>query len=183
VPHSANRPPQEAESGRRMVESGKRRASAGPAGPALRHQRDGLDLDAGAFGERGHLDGGAGGLVGAEGLGVEFVELGEEPEVRQEHGGLHHVQHAAIGRLEHRPEVGQDLLHLGGEGGVDQLPRGGVEGDLPGGVDEAALQDGLAVGPDGGGGLVGLDGVHGFPPGDVPVLYPAPILKQNASPI
>ena len=98
----------------------------------FRHVGPDFYLDLGAAGERGDLDGRAGGLVIAERLGVDGVDRGELPDVGDEHRRLGDVGEARAAVAQHRGDVRQHLTGLGLDAAGDHRAGRGIETDLAG---------------------------------------------------
>lgn len=133
-------------------------AAVGRGGGVVAEADDEFDLHAGAAGQGGDLDGGAGRLVAAEALFVDGVQLAEVAEVGDEHGGLDHAAEAGPRLGQHGGQVVEHLLGLR----LDPVGHAAVEGerDLPRGEQQVADPDGVAVGADGGRGAGGIDRGH-----------------------
>ena len=116
---------------------------------------DGLDLDPSAFGERGHLDGGAGGLMAGKIGGVHVVHGGEIAEVDEENRCLYDIGKGHFVRFQDRAEVVQDEGGLLRHVAFEQVAGDGVEGDLARAKEEVPDGDGLRVRADGLGGIGG----------------------------
>ena len=92
--------------------------------------------------------------------GIDFVECGEVRDVREEAGGLDGVREVGTGSTEDGGEVLADLLCLSCHVRRRDLADGGVDTDLSRGVDERADAHRLAVGAEGGGGVVAVNHFH-----------------------
>src|SRR5690349_6992209 len=108
-------------------------------------QRDGVDLDLGAGGQRGDLDRRAGRRLRADVLRVHLVHRGEVAEVRQVDRRLHEPVEAAAGLLEDRSQVREHLLGLLLDRVAHDLRVVGPQGELPRDEDEVAGADRLRV--------------------------------------
>src|SRR3989304_10290414 len=99
---------------------------------------DQLDLDLDPDGERGHLEGGAGGGRTGEEPAVHLVDGGEVGDVDQEDVRLTDVVVAEAEVAEDQADVGHHPLRLGG--GITLHPGGGgrVERHMAGGEDAPA---------------------------------------------
>jgi len=73
-------------------------------------------------------------------------------------------------------EDGDEVLQRAAGLGFDAFGEragGGIEAELAGNEEQSVFRNRLGVGADGGGGLVGLDDVHGIPPENGPIIDPA----------
>ena len=80
-----------------------------------------LDFDAGAHGQAGDLDGGAGGIGLGHVLLVDRVHGRELFEIEHEDGRFHDVGVGEAGGVEQRLDVLEDLLGLGVDAAVDEF--------------------------------------------------------------
>ncbi|MCL6489701.1 MAG: adenylosuccinate synthetase [Alicyclobacillus mali] len=118
-----------------------------------------LDLDLGSTGQRGHLHGGASGLVIAEKRLARLVDHLELGEIRHEDGRFHHLVAPRARSREHRVEVAEHLLHLLLHAALDHLALG-RERNLAGGVDESVHLDRLRIRADGLRRLIRVNDLH-----------------------
>ena len=93
-----------------------------------------------ALGQRLHADAGFGRFFG-EIPGVDLVEGGEIVDVRQKAEGLHRVFRLAAGGGKNGRQIFHDLLGLFFNGFSHQFSRGGIKGDLPGGIHQPVDND------------------------------------------
>ena len=116
-----------------------------------------FDFDIDAAGESGYGVGGAGGWVGREVATVDLVDGGEVLHAAEKDGGFGDVGEGESGGGEDGFEVGHDLSDLVFDVAADDVTVG-LQRDLAAEEEElAAGADGLGIGPDGGGGVVGVD--------------------------
>ena len=119
---------------------------------------DALDFYQSILGQACSLKCSAGRIGSGEELGVNSVHGGKVSNVSQQHGGLDHVAHVSTGFRQNGFDVGQALTGLGGDVVACKSTGGGINGNLTGDVDGIACLNGLRIGTDGGGGIVGMDG-------------------------
>src|SRR6478736_8250263 len=121
---------------------------------------DRLDLDEGAMPEGEDRDHGPRRAVVAEEAGVHLVDLGPEGYIGHVDRHRDDAIEVGAGGLEDRLHVPQGPLRLLLDPPRDELPRGRIEGQLARNVNEAGLDDRLAVVARRLRGVWGADGAH-----------------------
>ncbi len=91
---------------------------------------DGIDFDGRAQGQRTCLNGGAGGVVGGEVLGVNGIHLGEIGQITEIDGRFEHVVHRGTGGFDNGFEVFEHLAGFGFNAAFDHFHRVRVQADL-----------------------------------------------------
>src|ERR1035437_130937 len=112
-----------------------------------------LNLNAGAFRQRGDLDGGPRREVRREVLGIHLVHPGEVRQVRHEYCALDDIGERQVLVIEDRLDVLQNAVGLRLDIAGDKVPGSWVEGNLTGAEKQVAYAHGVIVRPDGGRGL------------------------------
>ncbi len=98
-----------------------------------------------APGQRGDLDGGAGGKISGEILRVNFIHAREIREVGEENRALDHVGEGQFLIVEDGLHVLQDAVGLRLDVASDEVAGGGIEGNLAGAEEQVADADGMVV--------------------------------------
>jgi len=98
----------------------------------------------------------SGGVGSGEVLGIDLIHGAEVGDVAQEHGGLDHVVQVQSLALQDGTGILEALVSLLLYTPLGECPSLGDNGQLARNEHEIAGADGLAVGPDGGGCLVGV---------------------------
>jgi len=123
-------------------------------------QGNGFDFDQRAQGQLGDGHSGSGrGLLG-EKCAVNAVDHAKIGHIGDEDGGFDDGVEASARGLQHGLEIGHDLPGLRLQSFL-HLARGRVDADLSGSVDQIADFDGLRVGADRGGSVLGVDDLSG----------------------
>src|SRR6266699_4044511 len=118
--------------------------------------RDDFDLDAGSFGQRGNLDGGARRKIRRKVFRIDIVHPGKVGKVGEKNRALDHVGKSQLLVLENGFAVLQHAFGLRLDAAGDQIARGRVEGDLAGAKEQVADADAVVVWPTAGADLAGL---------------------------
>jgi len=126
---------------------------------SLAQVRDGVDLDADAFRERGDLNGGPGRGGGCEVAAVHLVDPGEVTEIRQEDRRPNHVIEAGVSGLQNGAETSHHPVGLRRDIPIDDFPRFRVKRDLTGNEQESTGANGLRIRTNRGRGVAAADNV------------------------
>lgn len=125
-----------------------------------------FDLDQGVQGVLPDGDGGAAGSVAIEGRFVDFVHALEVGHVFEEDGGFDHVAESQTLGFQDDAQVVEHSSGLLFDGGAHQLHGVRVQRGLAGAEHQTGGFHGVAVGTDGSGSVLGVQGFH-FLPGPI----------------
>lgn len=118
---------------------------------------DHTDLHIGVFWQALDCKGLACGKIPREIFSIDSIHIGELRHVAEEDRRLDDVVETNSGFGKDRPQVVHHLVRLGNDVCGDDASGGGIDGDLSGDKQKIAGFDGLAIGPDGGRGVGGID--------------------------